>query len=450
MRCSALFSQLNFAILFAIFTSCLTCVNANAGGNPRTEERFTAAEAREMVLTRAEGSEQIDNDVRFWQQKAAVTPTSEAAWQKLGELFIAKARLSGDPGFYKLAELSSRVFESVAPDPSEALLLRGHALLAMHRFRDAENLAWWLTQHREQMRDHALLGDALIDQGRIAEAEEAYQVMIDLKPCLSSYSRIAHLRWIVGDREGAIEMLRLAIACGNYRDPEPLAWATTRLASLELQRGNLDAARTCTRRAQELVKDFPAALVAEARVLLAEDHVADAISKLERAVSSNPLPETQWLLADALRAAGRNSDAVTAEVKLKGEGALQDPRTYSLFLATRGHDAAKALQLAEAELDVRQDVLSYDTLAWAQAAAGDIASAHRNSKRALAAGTEDARLFLHAGLIARAAGESDEAAALFAKAQAIQATLFPSERQALQSAMASVKPISATPVSKQP
>jgi tetratricopeptide (TPR) repeat protein len=401
-----------------------------------------------MVLTRTEGNEQIDNDLRNWQKKAAAAPATEAPWQKLGELFIAKARLSGDPGFYKLAELSSQVLESVASDPGEALLLRGHAWLAMHRFRDAESLARRLTEHREQMRDHALLGDALIDQGRIAEAEKSYQIMVDLKPCLSSYSRIAHLRWIVGDREGAIEMFRLAIACGNYRDPEPLAWATTRLALLELQRGNIDAARACTRRAQELVKDFPAALVAEARVLLAEDHVANAISKLEQAAKLNPLPETQWLLADALRIGGRNSDAAAAEVRLQREGASHDPRTYSLFLATRGYSASKALKLAEAELEARQDVLSYDALAWAQAAAGNIASARHNSKRALASGTEDARLFLHAGLIARAAGDSDEATALFAKAHAIQATLFPSERQALQSALTSAKPISAAPISK--
>src|SRR4029434_1276259 len=116
-----------------------------------------------------------------------------------------------------------------------------------------------------------------------------------------------------------------------------------------------------------------------------------------------PLPETLWLLADALRIAGRKSDAAAVEVRLQREGAIHDPRTYSLFLATRGSDAAKALQLAEAELDARQDVLSFDALAWAQSAAGDMASALRNSKRALASGTEEARLFLHAGLIARAA-----------------------------------------------
>jgi hypothetical protein len=104
MRCSALFSRPNFEVLFAIFISWLTCVNEAASENPRTEERFTAAQAREMVLTRAEGSEQIDNELRMWQQKAAAAPTAEAPWQKLGELFIAKARLSGDPGFYKLAD----------------------------------------------------------------------------------------------------------------------------------------------------------------------------------------------------------------------------------------------------------------------------------------------------------------------------------------------------------
>lgn len=449
MRCSALFSRLNAAALYASLISCLTCANEIPREESRVEERFTTAQAREMVLTRAEGSEQIDNELRTWQQKAAAAPTNELPWQKLGELFIAKARLSGDPGFYKFAELVSRVLESIAPDPSEALLLRGHVSLALHRFHDAENLARHLTEQREQMRDHALLGDALIDQGRISEAEAAYQRMIDLKPCLSSYSRIAHLRWIVGDREGSMEMIRLAISCGNYRDPEPLAWATSRLALLELQRGNLDVARLCSRRAQELVRDFPAALVAEARVLLAEDNVAGAILKLEQVVKLDPLPEAQWLLVDALRVAGRNPEAAAAEARLQREGAACDPRTYALFLATRRTDPAKALQLAGAELDIRQDVFSYDALAWAQYATGDIESARHNSIRALAAGTEDARLFLHAGLIARAAGESDEATALLLKAHSIQASLFPSERQALRSALSGANPFGAAPGDKQ-
>lgn len=412
-------------------------------------ERFTIMEAREMVLARVEGNAPIDDEVKKWQKRAASAPAAEAPWNKLGELFIAKARLSADPAFYKFAELSSRVLESVAADPAEALLLRGHAWLAMHRFRDAEKVARRLVQLREEMRDHALLGDALLDQGRVAEAENAYQVMVDLKPCLASYSRIAHLRWIVGDLDGAIEALRLAIACGNYRDPEPLAWTTTRLALLELQDNKLDAATRCAERALELVPGYSSALVVEARVALAENRATDAVAKLRRAADLSPLPDTKWLLADALRAVGDESAAGAVELELQREGAQHDPRTYALFLATRGYQTTKALQLAEAELRVRQDVFTFDTLAWAQYAAGDIASARSNSQRALAVGTNDARLVLHSALIARAAGEADEATRLLAKANDMKTTLFPSERQALEIALAGASD-PAAPIRKQP
>ena len=49
MRRSALFFRPNFAVLFAILTSCLAAwVSDAAGENPPIEVRFTAAEAKEM------------------------------------------------------------------------------------------------------------------------------------------------------------------------------------------------------------------------------------------------------------------------------------------------------------------------------------------------------------------------------------------------------------------
>ena len=50
---------------------------------------------------------------------------------------------------------------------------------------------------------------------------------------------------------------------------------------------------------------------------------------------------------------------------------------------------------------------------------------------ALREGTRDARLFLHAGLIAHAAGECSESAALLHEANELAAALMPSERALL-------------------
>ena len=112
----------------------------------------------------------------------------------------------------------------------------------LHRFAEAEQIARRLVATREFVLDYGLLGDALMDQGRLTEAAAAYQKMIDLKPYYQSYTRAAHLRWLKGDLDGAIELTELAIQAASPRDPDSVAWAYTRLAGFELQRRRFDRA----------------------------------------------------------------------------------------------------------------------------------------------------------------------------------------------------------------
>jgi hypothetical protein len=87
--------------------------------------------------------------------------------------------------------------------------------------------------------------------------------------------------------------------------------------------------------------------------------------------------------------------------------------------------------LARAEVRERGDVFSHDALAWALAADGDLEGAAKHMRAALAEGTIDARLFLHAGEIALARGEPEAAQTHFAQARAGANTLTPSERTLL-------------------
>ena len=130
--------------------------------------------------------------------------------EKLGWLYVAKARSSYDPGFYKLAEHCALALEVADPKSPEAMLLRGHVLISFHRFAEAEAIAKELVEQRALPFDYGLLGDALMEQGRLTEAVAAYQRMVDLRPDLQSYSRVAHMRWLKGDLDGAIEVARMA------------------------------------------------------------------------------------------------------------------------------------------------------------------------------------------------------------------------------------------------
>ena len=141
---------------------------------------------------------------------------------------------------------------------------------------------------REFVLDFGLLGDALMEQGRVTEAAEAYQKMMDLKPFYQSYTRAAHLRWLKGDLGGAIEMMQSAVKAASPRDRESVAWAYSRLAMYELQRGRLAEAGRMADASLQYVPDYAAALLARGRIQLAQQKHADAAETLEARRAPQP------------------------------------------------------------------------------------------------------------------------------------------------------------------
>lgn len=393
-----------------------------------------------IALTAHQGQAPLDEQIRQVQQWIKQAPNPRPNLEQLGWKFVEKARQSYDPGFYKLAEQCAACLENYPPLSNEpvrlknadALLLRGHILHNLHRFKEAETLARSLSAERGLSFDHALLGDVLLEQGRFDEAAVAYQKMMDLKPGLQAYLRAAQLRWLKGDSEGAIEMALRAVRAAAPQEPTDNAWALTRLAFYDLHAGLVPQADAACAAALRVAPQDAAALLLQGRVRLAQGQAAAAVASLQQAAQLNPLPEYQWTLAEALRAAQRPAEAAQVETALKAKGALEDPRTLALYLATRGEDLPQALRLAEAELAVRRDPHTLDALAWAQARAGRPTEAWATLQQALAAGTPDARLAFHAAVIAQQVNQPREAQRRFKQAQSQQAALLPDERTQLQ------------------
>lgn len=426
--------------LIVLLLSAAGCSRAPLSGpssrSPRAAETELLAPSKRidplaLVLAPHTGNGRVDSEIRRAQQQVRARTNSNPAVERLGWLFVAKARESFDPGFYKLAEACAGVLEARTAGCPEALLLRGHVLQNLHRFKETEPLARELVARRGLSFDYALLGDALMEQGQLAAAAAAYQSMMDLRPDLHSYSRGAHMRWLKGDLTGALELMRLAASASSPLDPESAAWVYTRLAFYRLQTGApSEAARECDR-ALQFQMNYPPALLLQGRILLAEGKSAEAIEALQVAARGNPLPEYQWVLAEALRQLGRLTEASEVESQLERNGAANDPRTYSLYLATRGQSPATALRLAQKELEERSDVFTHDALAWSLAASGKLQEAQCQMEKALAEGTEDPRLFFHAAVIAARAGTLQNARRWFEKANHHIQSLLPSEQQQL-------------------
>lgn len=415
-------------ILSPLILLLLAAAAANAATASKASEWAEA-----MVLTPMGGSAPEDQEIARWQQRAGAAGAKPEAFEQLGWSLVAKARRTLDPGYHKLAEQTAEAMEARFGVSPESRLLRGHALHNLHRFRETEVVARALVAERGLAVDLALLSDALVEQGKVDEAVELLQRLVNLKPGPEAFSRIAQVRWLKGDLPGAIAAMETAQRAVGVRGAEIAAWMQVRLAGFYLQAGRAAASFAVAEAASERLPDYAPALLAQGRALVALGRGTEAIEPLRRAAELNPLPEYQWWLADVVRANGQPEAAEKVETALRQRGELGDPRTYALFLATRGEQSALAVRLAREELAERTDAHTQDALAWALAASGELEAAETAMRTALAGGTRDARLFFHAGEIALARGQTAVAREYFERASPMAVMLTPSERARLTS-----------------
>ncbi len=397
----------------------------------RPETTNGALPPEKIILLPAGSSTAEDAEISRWQERVRAPESQEFHYERLGWAFVAKARRTQDAGCYRLAEAVAEAMAARFGPSPDAQLLRGHALHNLHRFAEAEQVARALVAQRGLAADHALWSDSLLELGRIDEAVAACQRAVDLRPGTESFARVAHLRWLKGDLAGAESALVAALAAASTSGAETRAWLAVRLSGLRLQSGDAAGALRIADQAAALVPDYAPALLAGGRALLAQARPHEAAVRIERGAEFNPLPEYQWWLAEAVRAADDPVRAAGLERELEERGEASDPRTLSLFLATRGRAAARAVALAEAEQASRNDGFTHDAVAWARFAAGDLEGADRAMALALAHGIQDARLRLHAGLIAAAAGRAEESRHHLELARRYAGSLTPSERALL-------------------
>ena len=193
---------------------------------------------------------------------------------------------------------------------------------------------------------------------------------------------------------------------------------------------------------------LPAALAGLAKLDAFDGDPSAAIAKLDDAIAAIPLPDWLARRADLLTLRGDPGDARKAEAdlatveaiaQLAGEAGSVYDRGLSLYLSDHRLEPERAVKLARDELAVRADVYGYDTLAWALLNAGDAAGADAAMRSALTAGTRDARLWYHAGLISLANGRSSEAGGLLESALALGPALDPVARQRAADALATIR-----------
>jgi tetratricopeptide (TPR) repeat protein len=330
-------------------------------------------------------------------------PREQAA---LAIQLVTEARRTRDPALWDRAALAAQRALAYDPERVDAEKVQLLVMQNQHRFQEMKDVAAKLLEkHPHDGFLAGLVGDAELEMGHYPAAEAAYQRMVDEQPNHATYGRIAYLRMIEGDLDGAIEMGEFAARTAPQTDGDAVAWALCDLADVYLARQEPGTALRYFDTALAASPHFSRAHEGRGHVLRAQGKLDEAIAAYRRAVEIAATAQHLSDLSDALAEAGQAPQAADAfERALKasqGDGRM----TASLLIAA-DRDLPRALTLAQEEYQRRQDVFTEDVLAYAQLRNGRAADAAQGSKQALRMGTRDARLSFHAGAIAEAEGDA--------------------------------------------
>jgi len=331
-------------------------------------------------------------------------PDDPRAHVALAMGFARRARETADPVYYEAGEDAvERAFE-LSPDHLGALRARAWLWLGQHRFASALELAEKVQKrYPDDLLTYALIADASVELGDYDRAEEATQFILDMRPGSPiALSRGAYLRELFGDLPGALDWMREALQSIRPAESEDRAWLLTQMAHLERSQGHLDRAAQYAERALDTFADYHYALAELARVREAEGRYTDAVSLWARHYELAPHPENLFYLAKARYAAGDREDALEMMAEFEtlaleeSESEDNANRDLVLYYVDYAKTPAKALALAEREVERRRDVLTLDAYAWALFANQQPDAARTALREALSVGTKAPEIAAHA------------------------------------------------------
>jgi tetratricopeptide (TPR) repeat protein len=322
------------------------------------------------------------------------------------QAFLQRARETADPTYYVKAD----ALLSGQPDEADVLVARGTLALARHQFALAHRIG-------HQAVDLApanpgawgVVADASNELGRLDEALDATQRMVDLKPDLRSLSRVSYARELRGDLGGAVIAMAQAAAAGGTTG-ENVAYVDVLLGQLLLTTGDQAGAEEALAAADRAFPGYPAAMAGRARLLVSRGRYSQAAALLEQVVKVQPAAEHVIAWGDALLADRRPAEAkkaydlVGAIQRLAVANGVDVDLEAALFDADHSPGPA-AVSRARGALSKRPSSAGHDVLAWNLYAVGQLDEAWREAQAALSIGTHDPQIRLHAAVIALERGD---------------------------------------------
>lgn len=394
--------------------------------------------------------------IAFWTTRVREQPSDYVSFVQLAVTWSEQGRLRLDLDAYMRATEAVERALAIAPAYAPALIVRGSIRYAIHDFAGAEvDARGALKAAPADPSALAILGDALLEQGRIVEAAATYEQLRPIAGGPAFDIRQARLAYVTGDPSRALDLARKAaagasgggIAGADAIDPVQLGFYHFAFGEYARLSGHADLAEAEFRVALDLRSTDLGALLGLARVQAFDGDINGAIGTLQTATAIAPTPEAEALLGDLFAGRAGPGDPAAASAAF---GTVRLTQTLSALAGTvydrillkfdLDHGAATAaiVDQARAVLANRSDYGAHDLLAWALHRSGQDGEAWSQVQAAMATSVADARTLFHAGVIAAARGDVAAALKMLNRALALGPALDPHERSEAATVRASV------------
>lgn len=400
--------RVDFQVLI-IFTICFSLILIGSACSTKISEPGTVEAAKNNVPT-----ETKDEEIAEALNRIEKIPDSPMGYSQLATIYIRRARAGGDFSLNSKAETAVDKALSFAPADVPARKLQASLHLTFHRFPEALDAGKKLqTEFPTDAFVYGVLTDANAELGNYKEAVEMAQKMVDLKPNSNSYARVAHLRSLHGDMEGAVEMFKTAARTADPQDKEAQSWCLVQLGDEYWKNGKYAEAEKAYDESLQNFPDYYLALAGKGRARAAQNDFESAIKFLTDALNRVPNVETAILLGDIYTKQGNPDRAKQqydlVEVIEQKIGVNNDQKRLALLWADHDLRIDEALTITKREYEIRKDIFTADALAWTLYKKGQLADAKTAISAALNPKANDARIYYHAGMIEKDSGNRTEA-----------------------------------------
>jgi tetratricopeptide (TPR) repeat protein len=417
--------------------------NSNSNSNPAWSYRF-------QPPSTGANTKNIQQEIAFHRRIIQQQPTAGLPRAALAQNYLQMARATGESSWYLLAEQAAQAsLAQLSVDNHGATIVLAKIATAKHDFTQSQALLKQLPPQAEVL---ALSTTNYLALGDVTAARRNADTLAQKLPTLNNLT----LRGLVGFAQGqdraAMRDFQAAIAAEEPDEAGSSAWVRTLLGRLYYKRGQLKEAEKLYQSALQILPQYPPALLNSAELAVRRwqadptqtQYQNQAIELYDRfflAKRQAPTTYDHTVLRGVARVKSLQGNTVEAnKIWEQAVSRLREDLTgfghqrelaQLLMERAQGSDLAEALTLMQAEIKVRQDPETWDTLAAAYLKMGQLESAQKAIETALKSGMRDPGLFDRAAVIAQARGQSATAQRYQQEVRKLDPTFDAGARQAL-------------------